>query len=415
LNSNHSCLLINYAFPPNTGVGGRRWAKLSKYLALQDVKIHVINAEAISDEASPWLEDIYSENIVIHSIKNAKVTGTNRFKNKLLFVAAKIRTKANYADQALWWLDKAYQKAEMLIIEKQIASVIISCPPYHPLFYFSKLKDQFPNIQLVFDYRDLWTLGQNGKGFFSHLTNERFEAEKQMEIAALEKADVIVTVADEISDIYRKVVNHKKVVTIHNGYDPDDFTGMISEKSHFIKEGKINILYAGSIVEDSNVYAKPFFDALAKLKVNDREQYNKINVQIFGSLNSSITNFIDRLEITECLQINQAISSKDINNLSMRFDYLLLFLIPYYKFAFISKAMDYLAARRPIIAVTESGHFSDFLIKHQLGYHCDPQKIDYNWFAQLKQNENLKSVFNPEVFSYRQLANQYYSLLFPSA
>ena len=40
-------LLICWDFPPNNGIGGRRWAKLIKYLAKSDVECHVMKCDAI--------------------------------------------------------------------------------------------------------------------------------------------------------------------------------------------------------------------------------------------------------------------------------------------------------------------------------------------------------------------------------
>jgi hypothetical protein len=41
-------ILVNYDFPPNKGIGGRRWGKLAKEFAEQNCIVHVIKAEALS-------------------------------------------------------------------------------------------------------------------------------------------------------------------------------------------------------------------------------------------------------------------------------------------------------------------------------------------------------------------------------
>ena len=64
-----SILLVNFDFPPNYGIGGRRWAKLAKGMAMQDVHIDVIKADPISTaKISPWQSDTLSEKINIHSL-----------------------------------------------------------------------------------------------------------------------------------------------------------------------------------------------------------------------------------------------------------------------------------------------------------------------------------------------------------
>jgi hypothetical protein len=42
LNSEKTILIICYGFPPFPGIGGRRWAKFSKYLSSYGFNINVI-------------------------------------------------------------------------------------------------------------------------------------------------------------------------------------------------------------------------------------------------------------------------------------------------------------------------------------------------------------------------------------
>jgi len=57
-------LIINYAFPPNEGVGGRRWAKFSKYLKNHNVNIRVINAKKQNNKLSNWVNDVNGINVI---------------------------------------------------------------------------------------------------------------------------------------------------------------------------------------------------------------------------------------------------------------------------------------------------------------------------------------------------------------
>ena len=61
-------LLCCYGFPPNTGIGGRRWAKLAKGLAQNGTAVEVINADLPKTGASPWSEDVSHPLITVHSV-----------------------------------------------------------------------------------------------------------------------------------------------------------------------------------------------------------------------------------------------------------------------------------------------------------------------------------------------------------
>ena len=57
MNNLKHVLLISYSYPPYPGIGGRRWAKFSKYLSRLGFVIHVI--DNISLLGSVSLDNIY--------------------------------------------------------------------------------------------------------------------------------------------------------------------------------------------------------------------------------------------------------------------------------------------------------------------------------------------------------------------
>lgn len=416
---NYNIVLICYSYPPYPGTGGRRWAKLSKYLALAGHTIHVVNA-LHKNSTSVWTEDTQHENIYIHSVSNKHETIAHSIHNnfiskivlKAFFFLSKLKTNANYSDQAVWWNDKAYLVAKELIEKNSINHLIISCPPYHIMDKFSDLKKEFPHIKLILDYRDIWIIHQKGKGFFNHLSDKRFLNERKKELKAIENADLIFTVAQEMTDAIAKEVNNKKVFTIHNGFDEDDFDESYIVDEHYAKPGKVNILFAGSLVTDSNSYAIPFFNALVKLKKQNITLYSKINFCILGTVNSEISEIIKKNELT-CITFFSPVNSKSLGKVFAQFDYLLLFLIPYYTYAFISKFFDYLPARKPIISISESGKFSSFLEENNLGINIVPD-VAYDIILDLLTRETrveINTAYAIQTFSYKELAQQLLTIL----
>ncbi len=405
-----SLLLICYSYPPYPGTGGRRWAKLSKYLAREGHTIYVINA-AGTKAPSVWLEDTKHPNIRIHSIRNKEtVTPKGMFSkvvNKALFSLSKIKTQGNYADQSLWWNTKALACARKILDAEPIDYLVVSCPPYHPMYEFSSLKKDYPGLKLVLDYRDIWIIRQKGKGFFSHLDDKRFDVEKQKERHALASADYIFTVAEDISESIREHAGHNAVHTLTNGYDEEDFSDGHSLPNIYTKPGKVNIVFAGSLVVDSNPYAIPFFQAIAHIKKEHPALYGNLHLCIFGNVNPVIQKIMNESEL-DCIVIHKPVSSKSIGELYMKFDYLLLFLNPYYTYAFISKFFDYLPARKPIICVSDKGRFSEYLEENRLGKNFEINSIYQRMVALLSLNEKMEinNTFNVYQFSYRNLAKK---------
>jgi glycosyltransferase involved in cell wall biosynthesis len=406
-------LLVNYSFPPFSGVGGRRWAKLAKYMAQDGIQVFVVNAMNSSLNNSSWIYDVIDSNIKVFPVHNLSKETSNLIFRKWRFFLSKHRTNANYADQSLWWNENAYLRAVDIIKENSINHVVVSCPPYHLMYQFLSLKKEFSNIKITADYRDMWIEMQNGKGFFNHLSDKRFLAEKEMELKVVKDVDTIVTVSEEMTNAYDIISGKKNCFTIPNGFDNDDFNTELSSDfvSQFIYENKVNIVFAGSLVTDSNAYAIPFFEAIAKLKVRSEKEYHLLNIQVFGNLNDEINSIVNHHNLT-IVRINKPIASSKICSLFKYFDYLLLFLIPYYRFAYISKFFDYLPARKPIIAVTEDGTFSEYLINNKLGLQIRPDECEVKITEFIKNKVDVNLEFDIQIFDYKVLAANYKNIIF---
>jgi len=67
--SNKNVLLICWSFPPNPGIGGRRWAKFAKYLQLAGYNLHVIKSTNTTNEVSTWADDVNQGKLEVYEIE----------------------------------------------------------------------------------------------------------------------------------------------------------------------------------------------------------------------------------------------------------------------------------------------------------------------------------------------------------
>ena len=51
-------LIVSQTFPPYSGIGGRRWAKFTKYLSSAENDVRVICADLNVEKNSPWTSDV---------------------------------------------------------------------------------------------------------------------------------------------------------------------------------------------------------------------------------------------------------------------------------------------------------------------------------------------------------------------
>ena len=56
-------LIISFVFPPYPGIGGRRWAKFSKYLTELETEVFVLASENPFSTKSEWTKDIENSNV----------------------------------------------------------------------------------------------------------------------------------------------------------------------------------------------------------------------------------------------------------------------------------------------------------------------------------------------------------------
>jgi hypothetical protein len=413
-------LLINYSFPPHPGVGGRRWAKLSKYFSESEHEIYVLRARIFGKEQSIFETNEGFLNIYHFPVYNFKEYLQSKFSHpflkkgleKFFFVLAKFFSPGNPYDVSIWWNKPAFKVAQSIIEKHHIKNVIISCPPYKIMHEFSKLKVLYPNINLILDYRDIWTIGQQGKGFFNLISDRQYKVECDNEKAAILLADKIVTVAESMSENIKRLFPDKNIFTIRNGYDRSDAVIANIDLKRWIDSDKINICYGGSIVSDSNVYALQFMDFLYDIKCNNSILYKKLNIQIFGNINVELENKLKQLDL-EIITINEMLPNNQIVEVYSKFDFLLMFLNPYYTYAYISKFYDYLLAKKPIICFSDKGDFSEFLEANDLGRNVDPS-TELNYFSNYIQGK-LEFIYNVgfenDSFDYANISKEYQLLL----
>ena len=151
---NKKTLLLCWDFPPNDGIGGRRWAKMSKWLLKSGHEIHVIKSKSkVGNQNSAWLSDVESDQIHIYEVNtylpvkwlNSK---ENKFSDKLKYKFAAIYltffSKGTIYDKAIGKERDVLKLASKIIELNKIENVIVTGAPFNLMYYAAKIK-------LVFD------------------------------------------------------------------------------------------------------------------------------------------------------------------------------------------------------------------------------------------------------------------------
>lgn len=407
-------LLVCFSFPPFPGIGGRRWAKFAKYLALNNYEVHVVAAENNSDVRSEWLSDTQSKNIKLNTItlgvsgvlSSVPKTVSQKVMYRVLGFVKPFIQKGNLHDKIVFIRKKLLNKVDAIIFQEKIATVIVSIPPYNLAHYLVPLKKKHPNVKFIVDYRDPWTDNKSYHGF-SDISKERLEVEIKNEIEVLNTFDAVCDVNFGSLETLKQKVNDKtKFFHLPNGFDADDYKVNSSVSKN--KEA-IRFIYSGSFYPNLIHLLSPLIKALKELQKTNFELYKKLRFDFYGNMDHKA---IELLKGSNCdaISFKGNVSKKQILEELNNSDFFLLFTAPDHSYAFNTKIYEYLFLKKPIIYFGHAGKVSEYILKNKVGMVFEPERLTEN-FTDFLNSKNLtdfdlnKNV-NIEEFDIKQITNK---------
>ncbi len=356
-------LIIVYKFPPMGGVGTRRWAKFSKYLARNGYRIHILSAYYPYVDKANWLSDITNDNIKVHNFKSfypycllnsSKNNFINKVKRILSFFLHKIFF---YIDNAQYDAKQILSKSKNLIEQYNIKNVIASGHPVSINYIATYLKIDLPDINLIQDYRDNWNdLNTYQYGSKNGLLLFKFkEKSAYQEFFTLYYSDTIINVSNDLT----KSLNNKhkglseKLVTITNGYDEEDFSNLE------ISNDKFDLIYTGSLFNNRIEAINLILDAI--LELNDDYINNNLKIIIYSNYDKSRLNRRYEKLMDKNIIFNDFISPNEVFNVVAKTRYCLSINSKLAPYAFGTKIFDYMALNKKIVHISNGGELYDLL------------------------------------------------------
>jgi len=173
-------------------------------------------------------------------------------------------------------------------------------------------------------------------------------------------------------------------------------------------DNKTKFIYGGNMPmigkEDSIL---PFLDALVVIRETHLELYNKIEIHFYFSSDWMIDEVRERK--LSNIYFNKLLAPSKFNEIAYNFDYLLIFLPKHLKDYIITKNIDYLPLKKPIIICSKIGEASKNIETKKIGIHLNtenelsPQiinlienkpKLTKDNYATLIDKYNLQNVTN---------------------
>lgn len=244
-----------------------------------------------------------------------------------------------------FWIYGAVRNG-MSLFDKVEFDVIVSTygPPANHIV--ASLLKKKTNCFWVADYRDLW-YGNDfvvSQGMFAFV-------EEKVERTCVSKADLITAVSTELSkDLNARFSSD--VVTIENGFDPDDLDNI---ETYTWPDKKIRLMYSGQIYAGKRDPA-PLLDALLRLQNRYPNLAQRLEVLFYGWNLDELDRQVDDLTLHDVVSVNAPKPRKEILGLQRSVD-ALIFLDwndPKVNGVLTGKLFEYFFSGKPIIGISST-------------------------------------------------------------
>lgn len=313
-----------------------------------------------------------------------------------------------YPDPTIDWSVSAIQKGDELLHEVHFDAIISSMNPPTSHIIAKELAKR-KKIPWIADFRDLWT--QNHYYSYSGI---RHFFEKRLELDTVSSANALTTTSCPLSEKLKELHKNKKVFTITNGYDPTQ----VNPKIPLTK--KFSITYTGYVYRGRQE-PEPLFRVLKALIDEKMLDPATIEVHFFGNHESWLINDVNKYNLEHIVQIHGHISREESIQKQRESQVLLLLTWndPREKGIYTGKIFDYLAARRPVLAIGLHGSVvTDLLLQTQAGVNVasDVEIRDQilQLYREYKENGSVNfSGIIPEIekYSHREMAGKFAEVL----
>ncbi len=363
----NNILMINFSFPPSGHAGVYRTLYFARYLPQNGWKpiILTVPEGCYSDldyslqSKVPGDVDVFRVPYMGQSIDPAMRrhagSGEKSTTQKLSWrqgAVLKIKKRVIFIpDKMIVWALPAYRCAKQ-IIQQHGVNLIYSSSPFDSMHIVGYLLKRSTGIPWIADFRDPWLHP------FTEWSNTQLKIHNIMEHQVMMHADRITAVSNDlVSDALRRLpsLNPGKFAVITNGFDAEDFDNV-----PYQPEDKFIITHTGRFYGKRSPI--PFMTALRQLFSENPDMLKSTRVRFVGGFDRAIELEIKQAGMDGNMELIGHVSHEEAIQYQCNSD--LLLLIPGPKTLTLpGKLFEYLASRKPILALTENDTESAALIR----------------------------------------------------
>lgn len=420
-------LIICYYWPPAGGPGVQRWLKFVKYLRdfeiepvvyvpqnphypIQDESLLAEIPEGIEVNKQPIFEPYGLASVFSKKSTEQLSSGIIKAEEKqsvLQKLMLFIRGNLFIPDARKFWIKPSVRFLEQYLKNNPVDCIITTGPPHSLHLIGLRLKSK-TGLPWLADFRDPWT--QIGYQKKLKLTRAAQKKHRQLEAKVLTGADHLLVTSYATQKLF-EAQTLKPVSCITNGFDEEQMPQVHLDKS-------FNLSHIGSLLEDRN--PKVLWEILRELKAELSEFGSDLRINLAGKISASVVDSIKAEGLEENLELHGYISHQEALQMQRSSQILILIEIDSAETQLIipGKLFEYLAARRPVLAIgpaesdvkkllkdTNAGLYFEYAQKAQL------KETLIAWYKAYKQ-EGIPSVdADLKAFTRRQLTAELAAIL----
>lgn len=419
-------LIITYYWPPAGGPGVQRWLKFVKYLPDFGITPIVYIPE---NPNYPLVDTSFTQDIPkditiykhpirepyklarIFSKQKTKRISSGIIKSEDQSIIEKIMlwVRGNFyiPDARKNWVKPSVNYLKGIIEKEGISTIITTGPPHSVHLIGASLKEQL-GVHWISDFRDPWTsIGYHNKLRLSTRSKRRH---KQMERSVLNSSDHIIVTSYTTKKEFA-TITHKPISVITNGFD-SDYNGNTSLDDHF------TMSHVGSLLSGRN--PSNLWTVLSELIKEHAEFAAHFKLQLVGVVSEDVLDSINEHGLKGHIQVLGYVTHEEAVSYQQRSQLLLLVEINSNETIGIlpGKLYEYMAARRPILAVGPTGWEAGRLISEtktgatfEYSSKSDLKNVILDWFKSYRENKLFVEQGEIEKYHRRELTHTLATLI----
>lgn len=383
-------LLVAYHFPPDAAAGAVRPGYLSRYLPEAGWDVRVLTLPRTETPAQQLMRRPVSDTPLVAALRNFRW----QIKETLFF-----------PDTTAAWIPGALKRGIKMLENEHFDAIVSTAhpPSVHVVGWLLARRSGLPWIA---DYRDPWA-----DNAYLRRGPLRTAMERLLERGMIRRAQRITAisqpVAEQIAEFHRR-----DVAVIPNAYDPADWNDIPQAAP-----ARFDLCFTGSMYEGKRS-PDLLFEAVARLRAKGDPAGTAARIHFYGPNSSNVDASASRCGVTLQVRRHGLVPRQQAMRAQRSAAALLIFLNmdPATAKEMGSKYLEYVGARRPILAIgPRESVMRGFLEEHGLGWFAStPEEAEHALraaYARFASGEWEVSAESRDILTARQMAARFADLL----